>query len=300
MDNDEFRRWMSGAADPVSPVPFSPVSPEPVAPVMSSIQQPSEPAAPVVAWPELLEYDGRMVALAIAHDRPDVRVITANEADIEDDGRHASLFAKQSDVASVALPLTEEERHTAELVVLLVVRACPGARERDTTVVVPPRVARLARSEAIFEDAGLCRAILTFLGGRNLSRAAVASCRLRDEVRDGCNWQRLVAEGNRSNHPVGTRAYQDSQAYLEGEEIDPALLRSRRPELAFSSNFREGLQTAFANRTTVGASSEPRPDGAGGAMAEDTAEDAGTLPGSGTPAPPDPAGGARKAPADGQ
>ena len=97
-------------------------------------------AAPRTQWPELVAYDGRMAARAIQDDRPDVRVIVVREDDwSEDHEREVNEQYALSDsawAASVA-PLTCEQRHL-ELVVLLRVRQCRGARPQDTAVTEPP------------------------------------------------------------------------------------------------------------------------------------------------------------------
>ena len=89
-----------------------------------------------------------MVARAIQHDRPDVRVVTVTEAQATE-GYVAHLLAHETwdGWEERATPLTQEESATMELVVLLVVRPCRGAREHDTTVVEPPWVMRVPLPE---------------------------------------------------------------------------------------------------------------------------------------------------------
>ena len=88
------------------------------------------------SWPELVAYDGRMVARTIQHDRPDVRVISVSLEDLDAEYEH------EDDWEAQAAPLTEDEKHTHELVVLLCVRPCREGRPGDSTVVEPPWVMR--------------------------------------------------------------------------------------------------------------------------------------------------------------
>lgn len=90
-----------------------------------------------------------MVARAIQHDRPDVRVVTITEAQTTE-GEYAHLLAQQAwdGWEERAAPLTQEESGTMELLVLVVVRPCRGAREHDTIVVEPPWVMRVPLPEA--------------------------------------------------------------------------------------------------------------------------------------------------------
>lgn len=69
--------------------------------------------APVLSWPELVRYDGGMVARAIQHDRPDVRVVTVTEAQTTD-GEFAELLAQQTwdGWEERAAPLFQEESAT--------------------------------------------------------------------------------------------------------------------------------------------------------------------------------------------
>ena len=133
MNNADFRRMALGADQ--SRAAGTTVIDSPIAGNASSL----------LSWPELVGYDGRMVARAIHHDRPDVRVITLTEEQSVA-GEHAELIAQQNENwdgwEDRAAPLTDEDRAANELVVFLVVRPCSGARAQDTTVVQPPWVMR--------------------------------------------------------------------------------------------------------------------------------------------------------------
>jgi hypothetical protein len=162
MDNDDFRRMLLGSATSAAPAE-PPVSEEPTAPLqvpgghgesegggMGAADAEEEPLR--LSWPELVAYDGRMVARAIAHDRLDVRVVTITEEQ-SGEGEYALLISQQNeqwdDWEARAAPLLEEELHTHELIVLLVVRPCRGARPQDTTVVSPPWVMRRCLLETV-------------------------------------------------------------------------------------------------------------------------------------------------------
>ena len=103
------------------------------------------PAMPATSWPELLRYDGRMAARAIKHDRPDVRVITVTEYELNvhySEVIDAQFELDEDEWLGLAAPLTEDERRTMELVVLLCVRPCQHARDHDNMVVALPFVLR--------------------------------------------------------------------------------------------------------------------------------------------------------------
>ena len=114
----------------------------------STVEAMQREPAPPNAWPELVAYDGRMAARAIQHDRPDVRVIVVRADKLSD--QHERELNAQYALAEAweeqAKPLTEHESRTAELVVLLCVGQCQGARAQDTVVTEPPFVMRRSLS----------------------------------------------------------------------------------------------------------------------------------------------------------
>ena len=81
----------------------------------------------VEAWPELVGYDGKMVAMAIRSDRPDVHVITIKERR-EGGAAVAAIAAEEAAAPSPEVP----EGYTAFVRVYV--------RSSDNTVRRPPRV----------------------------------------------------------------------------------------------------------------------------------------------------------------
>lgn len=82
MDNDAFRRILLGQASTSSDRGTMPAGPaatldeaaavETAAAETAAAAETVAAVAPVLSWPELVRYDGGMVARAIQHDRPDV------------------------------------------------------------------------------------------------------------------------------------------------------------------------------------------------------------------------------------
>ena len=99
-----------------------------------------------------------MAARAIQHDRPDVRVIVVREEEWSES--HEREIAEQYELSTSAwevstAPLTEDQKRSMELVVLLFVRQCRNARPQDTAVTEPPFVMRrrLGTAESDAADA---------------------------------------------------------------------------------------------------------------------------------------------------
>lgn len=108
-------------------------------------------------WPELVAYDGRMAARAIQHDRPDVRVIVVRENEWSKDHEcevNEQYVLSESAWEASAAPLTDDEKRNLELVVLLRVRQCRGARPQDTVVTEPPFVMRRRLLDTAAADDG--------------------------------------------------------------------------------------------------------------------------------------------------
>jgi hypothetical protein len=140
MNNDDFRRLILGPR-PTAADAAPPSAAEVVDDATAAESEGVGAKATRVSWPELLGYDGRMVALAIRSDRPDVRVITVLEQDLSGLEAELALQLDEEGWEARALPLTVAEGGGTELVVLLVVRACHQGREADCTVARIPWVA---------------------------------------------------------------------------------------------------------------------------------------------------------------
>ena len=147
MNNDDFRRLALGQSAPRAVEDDLVSDHEQVQeqrPQQEPQQEPQQTQVEAVqSWPELVAYDGRMVAIAIRNDRPDVRVITVLEEDLN---AELELELAQEVEPGAAAPLTADESQRMELVVLLVVRAC--ADIRITSVIRVPRVVRRWRAIA--------------------------------------------------------------------------------------------------------------------------------------------------------
>lgn len=146
MNNDHFRSLM-GLTSVASTSSSSVIQPQP--------QVRPERQPPPKHWPELVGYDGRMVFRAIQHDRPDVRVVvvTEDERSAEHERELSDQFELSNSAWEVsAIPLTDDEKRSVELVVLLFVRQCHGTRvipwsacgKGDTVVTEVPFVMRRA------------------------------------------------------------------------------------------------------------------------------------------------------------
>ena len=135
MDNEDFRQLLR--RPPAEPPDQQPEpEPDPAALAVSARLK--------LSWPELVGYDGRLVRLAVQHDRPDVRVVTALDGDLSSLEGELGLQLEQDCWEARAVPLNESEEggEAMELLVLLVVQRCRLGRENDTTVSRVPWVAR--------------------------------------------------------------------------------------------------------------------------------------------------------------
>lgn len=133
MNNADFRSLLLKETEDVAPV-----SEVPMPDITIHAPQPR------LAWPELVQYDGNMVARAIRHDRPDVRLLSVSE-DTVNDALRALVTQSLDGWEALSLPLTENEMGAClfELVVVLVLRTCQSGRgNHDTTVALPPWVMR--------------------------------------------------------------------------------------------------------------------------------------------------------------
>ena len=173
-----------------------------------------------------------MAARAIQHDRSDVRVIVLREEEewSEEHEREINEQYELSDSAweASAAPLTENEKRTMELVVLLCVRQCVNGRPQDTTVTESPFVMR--------------RRLLTAAASGSVAAASVAAddSAFVQSLRHARPFIKYLLE-----HITGENV-QEYPTYMMDFDGDAPLIYVRLPHIVLPDSWNCCLQVVWA------------------------------------------------------